>query len=381
MTTSAPRTSFSTDKRAFSADLKREVDAYFTETGESRYANTGMVVKAILLFGLTFGSYAWLLSATLPGWAMLGLCVAIGIGVAGLGFSVAHDAVHGAYSKNKRVNKLVGMTFDLLGASSYFWSITHNRLHHTWTNVPDMDEDIVVSPLLRISPATPHRPWHRFQHLFAWLLYSFITLNWVYSKDFAFLRAKKLGPLQDLKHTKGQIAGVFASKLVYHTWTIVIPLIVLPITIWQFALGYMVMHMTAGLILSVVFQLAHIMEDAKYPMPTAEGKLPFNWHVHQLQTTVDFATNNRLLTWYCGGLNHQVEHHLFPRICSRHYAALRPIVRRVAALHDVPYHSAPSFAAGLASHYRMLRRLGRKPDQGGIEMQVPPMRQRLGVGV
>ena len=372
MTTRTARTTFANDHRAFSADLKREVDAYFESTGKSRYADWGMVFKALFLFTLTFGTYAWLLTATLPGWAMLGLCVVIGIGVAGLGFAVGHDAIHGAYSKNDRVNRFVGLTFDLLGASSYLWRITHNRIHHTWTNVPDMDEDIVVSPLLRLSPASERKPWHRFQHGFAWLLYSFITLNWVYFKDFQFLRAQKLGPFENLKHSKAQIAGVIASKIVYHTWTIVIPLLVLDVTFWQFALGYLAMHMTAGFILSVVFQLAHIVEDAQYPQRDAKGALPFNWHVHQLQTTVDFAPNNRLLTWYCGGLNHQVAHHLFPRICSRHYASLRPIIRRVAALHDVPYHVAPTFWMGLRSHYRMLKRLGLRIDAGGISQAKSP---------
>ena len=359
--TSAPAvaTRFPKRQKAFSAALRAEVDAYFETRGLSRYADWAMVLKGVLLLGLTFGAYAWLLSGTLPAWGMLVACMLIGLGIAGLGFAVGHDAIHGAYSANERVNRAVGLVFDLAGASSYLWRLTHNKIHHTWTNVPGVDEDIVVSPLLRISPASPRRWWHRAQHVYAWLLYSFITLNWVYAKDFAFLRAKKLGPFRDLKHTKGQIAGVVAGKLVYHTWTLVIPLLVLDVTWWQFLIGYLLVHMTAGFVLSVVFQLAHIVEDAQYPTADADGTLPFDWHVHQLQTTVDFAPNNRLLTWYCGGLNHQVEHHLFPRICSRHYTGLRPIVERVAAQHNVPYHVAPTVRSALASHYRMLKRFGR----------------------
>lgn len=354
--------SFNRDRTCtFAADLKREVDAFFATTGKSRYGGATTLLKTFVLFAITFGSYAWILSGTLPGMAMLGLCVVTGIGVAGLGFVVGHDANHGAFSSRPWVNKLFGLTFDLLGASSYLWRHSHNRIHHTWTNVPGADEDIVVSPLLRLSPRSEPRAIHRIQHLLAWPLYSFITLNWVMWKDFDQLAAKELGPMQNTKHTKGQVLGVIAGKVVYHVWTILIPLLVLDVTWWQFILGYLAMHLTAGFILSVVFQLAHVVEETSYPEPNGEGVLADGFHAHQLRTTMDFACNNRLLTWYVGGLNHQIEHHLFPRISSRHYASLRPIVKRVAAQHGLPHYEMPGFFGALRSHYRMLKQLGAMP--------------------
>jgi linoleoyl-CoA desaturase len=361
MTTKLPVT-FHRDKTStFAADLKREVDSFFERTGRSRFGGLSTLSKTAILFTVTFGSYAWILTGTLPGWAMLVLTAVMGVGVAGLGFVVGHESIHGATFKSRRANGLLGMTFDLLGASSYLWSVSHNRIHHTWTNVPGADEDIVVSPLLRLSPHTKLRGIHRIQHLLAWPLYGFITLNWVFWKDFDQLLAKRLGPLENLKHSRGQIAGIFAGKVLYHAWTIVIPLLVLDVAWWQFLIGYLVMHLTAGFILSVVFQLAHVVEPSAYPEPDEHGVLPDGWHAHQLRTTMDFATRNKLLTWYVGGLNHQVEHHLFPRISCRHYANLRPIVKRVAEKHGLPHLEMPGFLSALRSHYRMLKRLGASP--------------------
>ena len=317
-----------------------------------------MVVKTIALLAMTFGSYGLILSGWFNLWQMLGLAFFMGVGVAGLGFAVAHDALHGAYSDRPWVNRMLGLVFDLLGANGYMWKITHNVIHHTYTNITGVDEDLTVSPLLRLSPESPRLGIHRFQHWYAIAAYSTSTLFWVFAKDFKYFLQKDLGPYKDKKHPAGEIALLIGSKIFYVLWAIVVPLLVLDVTWWQFLIGLLVMHLTAGAILGVVFQLAHVVEGPDYPLPDATGAMDNAWMIHEMKTTANFGRDNRLLSWYVGGLNYQVEHHLFPRVCSVHYPAISPIVEEVAKECGVPYYAQPTFMSAVRSHLRMLRTLG-----------------------
>ncbi|MGE0442841.1 MAG: fatty acid desaturase [Gemmatimonadales bacterium] len=344
---------------AFVRDVKREVDAYFKERGLSPKATPGMVLKTLILVSITFGSYVAMLLLDPPFWPFLGLMVVAGIGFAGIGFAVTHDALHGAYSENPKVNAAIGWLFDLLGANGYMWKITHNVIHHTYTNIEGVDEDLSVSPLLRLSPGAPLRPVHRFQPYYAFLAYGFSTLFWVFVKDFKYFFQRDLGPYLDKKHPTGEWINLFVTKAIYYTWSIGLPLLLLTrVAWWQFAIGYVVMHLVAGFILGVVFQLAHVVEGPEYPEPDERGRMEDQWLLHEMLTTANFARGNRLLTWYVGGLNYQVEHHLFPKVCSAHYPALGPIVERVAHRHDIPYYANPTLMAAVRSHYRMLRKHG-----------------------
>lgn len=348
------------DAARFTEEVKREVEAYFTSRGLSDKANGAMVLKTILLLGGSFGVYLLILFGGLGAWAMLGLAVVMGIGVAGVGFAVSHDALHGAYSSNPTVNRWLGMTFDLFGANGYMWKITHNVIHHTYTNIHGVDEDLSVSPLLRLSPEAPIKPIHRWQHLYAFAAYSTSTLFWVFVKDYKYFLQRDLGPYQNKKHPKAEVVNLLAMKLVYYCWAIVIPLLVLDLAWWQFAIGFLAMHLTAGTILGIVFQLAHVVEGTEHPLPDEQGAMEAAWMVHEMETTSNFARGNRLLSWYVGGLNFQVEHHLFPRTCSVHYPAISRIVETVATRHGVAYNSQPTFRAAVRSHYVMLRRFGRE---------------------
>jgi linoleoyl-CoA desaturase len=345
-----------TRARDFAAELKVRVEGYFTDRGLSEKANAWMIVKSLMLLGITFGSYALILSNNYSPWTMLGLAIVMGVGIAGIGFAVSHDALHGAYSRNPTVNRLIGLTFDLLGANSYMWKITHNVIHHTYTNIHGVDEDLEVSPLIRLSPRSPWRPIHRIQPWFAFVLYSFSTLFWVWVKDYKYFLQENLGPYQNKKHPKSEVALLIATKPIYYAWSLVVPLAVLNVAWWQVLIGYLAMHLTAGLILGVVFQLAHVVEGPEHPIPDDRGNMEDAWLVHQMETTSNFATGNRLLTEYVGGLNYQVEHHLFPKVCSVHYPAIRDIVREVAAKYGVPYYQQPTMWAAIRSHYRTLKR-------------------------
>jgi len=346
------------DAARFTEEVKREVEAYFTSQGLSDKANAAMVLKTVLLLGGSVGLYLLILFGGFGPWTMLALAVGLGIGVAGVGFAVSHDALHGAYSANPTVNRWLGMTFDLFGANGYMWKITHNVIHHTYTNIHGVDEDLSVSPLLRLSPEAPLKPVHRWQHLYAFAAYSTSTLFWVFVKDYKYFLQRDLGPYQNKKHPKSEVLNLIVMKLVYYTWAIVIPLLVLDLAWWQFAIGFLAMNLTAGTILGIVFQLAHVVEGTEHPLPDEQGAMEAAWMVHEMETTSNFARDNRLLSWYVGGLNFQVEHHLFPRTCSVHYPAISRIVEAVARRHGVAYNSQPTFRAAVRSHYVMLRRFG-----------------------
>lgn len=349
------------DYTGFGEEVKAKVAEYFDSRGLSRNATPAMVAKTVLLLGLTFAPYGLALTNRFSPLTMLGFAVLMGIGLAGIGFAISHDALHGAYSSSPRLNALLGRTFDLLGANGYMWKITHNVIHHTYTNIDGVDEDLTVSPLLRLSPGAPLLRIHRFQHLYGLAAYSMSTIFWVFIKDFKYFFQKDLGPYKNKKHPRGEWVNLFASKLVYYGWSIVIPLLVLDIPWWQFAIGYLAMHLTAGFILGVVFQLAHVVEGPAYPVPDEVGRMEDAWLVHEMETTANFARSSRLVSWYVGGLNFQIEHHLFPKVCSVHYPAISTIVKATATKYGVPYYDQPTVMAAVRSHLRMLKKLG--PDE------------------
>lgn len=347
--------------RAFSLELEAAVDAWFRDRGYSRKANGAMVRKTILLLLWTAGSYALVISPGVP-WSLRYVgCIALALGYAGVGMSIGHDALHGAYSERPWVNRLLGYTFDLLGASSYMWRYTHNVAHHSYTNIDGLDPDIEYGFVLRVAPSARLRPFHRAQSWYAFLLYALYGLHWIYWKDFSYFRRRSLGPYTNLRHSFGAWAGFLCARAFSLGYTVVIPLLLLRPTWWQFALGYVTTVSLTGFIMAVVFQMAHNVEGVEVRTLPPERRLQDDFLTHQIRTTSNFACSNRLLSWYVGHLNFQIEHHLFPQVCSVHYPALRPIVRDIAARHGLPYHELPTLSAALSAHVRLLQRMGAQP--------------------
>lgn len=351
----------SRDAASFADDVKARVEQFFASRRLSDKADARMILKGIIVLSLTFVPYGLILSNQFGPWTMLGLAVIMGIGVAGIGFSISHDALHGAYSTRPWVNRVVGWSFDLLGANGYMWKVTHNVIHNTYTNIEGLDEDLTVSPLLRLSPHSPWKPFHRFQRFYGFFAYSFSTLFWVFVKDYKCFLQKDIGPFLDRKHPPGEVAGLFIGKAIYYSWAILIPLLVVEVAWWHVAFGFLVMNLVAGTILGVVFQLAHVVEDITYPTPDDAGAMSSAWMAHELQTTSNFGRRNWLLCWYVGGLNFQVEHHLFPKVCSIHYPAISGIVEETALAHGLPYNHHATLREAIRSHYRSLALLGRQP--------------------
>ncbi|TGE27089.1 fatty acid desaturase family protein [Hymenobacter metallicola] len=348
-----------TQRSTFFATVRERVDAYFQGQQISRHANAAMWFKTILFLSCFVALYALIISGQFGLWTMLVLAGLLGATCAFIGFNICHDALHGSFSANKRVNRAFSLLFNLIGANPYVWTITHNIVHHTYTNIPGHDEDIEVAPgLVRLSTDEPLRPWQRFQQFYAFPLYGLASLSWVLRKDYVKFFQPKIGE-QVSNHPRREYFNLFFYKALYYLLFIVLPLVLLPITWWQFVLGFLFLHFVEGLVLGLVFQLAHVVEGTAFPLPDEQGEIQEAWAVHQLQTTANFSPRSKLASFLCGGLNRQIEHHLFPRICHIHYPALAVIVRDTAQEFGLPYLENPSFVGALQSHYRMLYKLGR----------------------
>ncbi|MFN1834586.1 fatty acid desaturase family protein [Balneola sp. MJW-20] len=344
--------------REFSRTVKKRVNEYFESNGLSRHANASMVIKTLVILGVYFGAYALIISGSFSLGTMWLLAAIMGIGMAGIGFSISHDALHGAYSSNNTVNYLIGLTFDMVGANGYIWKITHNIIHHTYTNIHGHDEDLEVAEFIRLSPHSEYKPVHRLQHFLAFPAYSFATIFWVFVKDYWYFFKPELGPYENKSHPLSEWITLIVSKQLYYTYILVIPMMVLDITWYQLLIGFFTLHLTAGLILGIIFQLAHVVEETTHPIPDEDNMIQNHWVIHEMFTTNNFARNNKVLSWYIGGLNYQIEHHLFPKVCSIHYPQISPIVEQTAKEFGIPYNCHETFSEAVASHYRTLKKFG-----------------------
>jgi linoleoyl-CoA desaturase len=351
-------------KTLFFPTLKKRVDEYFVERGLSKYGNSKLVLKTIILLGVYILPFVALLIWTPGWWVSLMLWTIMGIGMAGLGMSVMHDANHGAYSGNPTINRFMAHVLNLMGGSTINWKLQHNILHHTYTNVTYMDDDIASKPALRLSPHENLTAAHRYQWWHAFLLYGLTTLYWVTAKDFVqFVKYKKekvntASPAGN----RLMLAKMVIVKIAYFLVFMIVPVFGFSIPFMQVLTGFLLMHFLAGVILTVVFQLAHSLDGTSHPLPDANGIIANDWAMHQMNTTMNFSPGNQWLSWYVGGLNFQVEHHLFPRIAHVHYPGIAPIVREVAAEFGVPYLSHDRFGEALRAHITFLKKLGRPPE-------------------
>jgi linoleoyl-CoA desaturase len=349
--------------------LRSRVNNYFKEKNISRHANANMVVKTIFMLSLYLVPFGFVLFGEFSFPVYFLLWILMGIGMAGVGLSVMHDANHGAYSKNEFINKIIGKTMVLLGGSDANWRIQHNVLHHTYTNVSGMDEDIKPPAfILRFSPHEKRNKLHRFQHIYAWFFYGMMTMMWSTTKDFQqALRYKSKGLIETQKITFSyHLFSIICSKIVYYMVVFVLPLLLSPAPWYWLLIGWVSMQFVCGLILAAIFQPAHVVPSSDYPLPDESGNVDADWAVNQLYNTANFAPKAPVFTWYVGGLNYQVEHHLFPNICHIHYPKISKIVEKTAKEFNLPYHSYSSFLSALAGHTRMLYNLGKYDNAPAI---------------
>ena len=330
---------------------------YFAESGKRQRDLPQMYLKTGVLLAWAAGSWAFVVFFASSPWSAAAGCVSLALAVAGLGFGVQHDANHGAYSDSRFVNRTLGTVLDLIGGSSYVWRWKHNIFHHTHPNVAGLDGDVDLGVIGRIAPGHRRRGPHRLQYLYLWMLYGFLAVKWHFLDDVWNTSAGSVSGQKMPRPTGRQLALLVGGKLVFFGWALLIPALFHPL--WKVALCYLATSFILGLALSVTFQLAHCVEEADFPAPPTSGHgFDTDWAAHQVRTTVDFAPRNRLLSWYLGGLNFQVVHHLFPMVCHLHYPALARIVDETCRDHGIRYRVHRSLGSALVSHVRWLKRMG-----------------------
>lgn len=345
----------------FAKELAKKVRMYFKDKGITAQGDYRMILKAIVMIGIYLAPITLIITVDMPAWMAIILLVIMGIGEAGIGMAVMHDAVHGSFSKYNWVNKLMGNTMFLLGSNVINWKLQHNLFHHTYTNLYGWDGDIESKGLLRLAKKAEQKKVYRYQYLFGPLLYGLMTLSKFFG-DFGQLRNfQKRGALEvyGINYNRSMLFLVI-TKIIYLGVFFALPILFTDFTWWQILLGFFIMHFTASVIMGTVFQMAHVVEEVEQPQPDETGVIHHNHQVHMLHTTSDFYKKGKFLSWYIGGLDYQVEHHLFPHVSHLYYPDLAVIVKETAAKYNLPHHSHSSFMDALKSHLVMLKKLGRQ---------------------
>jgi linoleoyl-CoA desaturase len=345
----------------FFKTLKGRTDEYFANNNKARVGDYRMYLKTVVMLLTYLVPFYFIVFENIQNtWITLGLWTVMGVFMAGIGLSVMHDAIHGSYSKNKTLNKVLGEVINFVGGASINWKIQHNVLHHTYTNVEEYDQDLNGPAILRFSPNQKKISLHKYQHIYAWLIYCLLTLNWATFKDFdSILRYKKMGLIGGGKNQfTVEFIKIIVTKILYFSFILLLPLYFGSAGVGTTIAGFFIMHALASLILSSIFQPAHVMEACEFAVAEDDHTIKQDWAAHQILNTVNFAPKNKLLSWFVGGLNFQIEHHLFPNICHIHYKDLSKIVEQTAKEFGLPYFVQPTFRSALLSHAKMLKKLG-----------------------
>ena len=342
--------------------LKKNIDDFFKQNNLPVHGSSRIIWKTVAMVSLFFVPNILIITGVgaLSPYLFFFLWFLMGVGMIGIGCSVHHDSNHGSYSGNKTVNKIIGDIVNVVGGYDVTWRIQHNILHHTYTNIEGLDEDLDSGGLMRFSPNTKKAPLHRFQHFYGWFLYCLLTLQWVTYKDFRLLAIyNKKGLLRKEKISLGKaVLELSLYKIVYFTYVLVLPIMFSGMS-WQMVVaGFVLLHFVAGFGLAAIFQLAHVMESSEFPTPSDDRKMDNSWAVHQLLNTCNFSRKSRIMNWFIGGLNYQIEHHLFPHISHVHYSRISTIVKSTAQQYGLPYQEYTTFLVALREHGRMLKKMG-----------------------
>lgn len=352
---------FNNSNNEFFISLKSAVDNYFSREQIKRTGDWRLFSKTVILVGSALLIYACLMLVNLPVILALALAPVLGFILACIGFSVMHDANHGSYSPNTKLNDLIGLSANAMGASSYFWKQKHNIIHHTYTNVDGIDDDIAKSPIIRQCESQKWVPAHKVQHLYLVPVYALSSIFWIFFMDFTKYFSRKIYTTVAWKMSPKNHIIFWITKLWY-----AIAFIAIPIVVWGWAgwlAGFLLLNISMGLTLSLVFQLAHVVENTEFehiPLDTTKH-IDTAWSEHQLKTTSNFAMGSKTISWFVGGLNYQIEHHLFPKVSHVHYPAISKIVQEKCREFNLPYNQYPTLGQALASHFRVMKQLGAQP--------------------
>lgn len=353
------KVSFNNKQKEFFNALKQEVDAYFEKNGLKKTGNWKLYAKTAILIPSAIGIYLTLMFVSMH-WAFSSLLwICFGLNMATIGFNVMHDACHGSFSTKTWVNEIFGLTNNFLGGNAFLWKLKHNIIHHTYTNIDGVDDDINNMPFMRQCSTQPWKPMHKFQSVYMFFLYGFTSL-FMFFMDYVKYFSKKIHTTPLKKMDAKEHLIFWGGKIFFIFFYIVIPIALIGWKAWL--IGFLISQFTLGLTLAVVFQLAHVVEHAEFETAGVDPvKIENEWAIHQIKTTANFAFTNKLITWFVGGLNYQIEHHLFPRISHIHYPAISRIVRETCEKFDLNYIYFPTTRAAVASHVRFMNHMGQKP--------------------
>lgn len=353
---------FNNKNAIFFQSLKNEVEKYFKENGIRKTGNWHLYTKTLVLIPTAVGLYSFLLFGSYSGLVGIVLSLLLGATLSAIGFNIMHDACHGSYSQKKWVNELLALTLNALGGNAFIWKQKHNVIHHSYTNVDGVDDDIAKSPIIRQCSTQVWKPAHRLQHIYIWLVYALSSFLWIFVMDMSKYATKRIYKTALQKMDTKEHIIFWVSKVLYVVFYILVPAYVVGWGAW--GIGFLCMQLAMGLSLSVVFQLAHVVEETTFEHAPGDQILIENeWAIHQVKTTANFAPRSKMISWLVGGLNFQVEHHLFPRISHVHYPALSEIVARNCRAHGIQYNTIDTMGGAIRSHYRFMRLLGQKPVQ------------------
>ncbi len=345
-------------KAPLHAELKKRVQAYFDEKGITSAGTANLFTKAILMIGALIVLYLHLLFFT-PVWYLAVLeCITMGGLVAGIGFNVMHDGSHGSFSTKKLVNKIAATSINMLGADHFMWNMKHNMIHHSFTNIDGVDDDIEIGVFMRMAPTQKRLKMHKFQHFYFWFLYMLLYVFWIFFTDYKKYFTQKIGNMPLKKMTLKDHFTFWGVKLYHAVAFIVLPIMAVGWLSWL--VGFLIMTSVAGFVLSIVFQLAHTVEHTAFPVADIEtNRMDDEFAIHQIKTTANFATKNKLVSWLVGGLNFQIEHHLFPKISHVHYPAISNIVKTICMEYQLQYIEYPTMRKAIGAHVRFLKNMGK----------------------
>jgi linoleoyl-CoA desaturase len=350
---------FSNIQHSFHTELKNRISDYFSEVGKSTTGNYSLFIKAIVLVVSFLFVYVHLVFFTPVPWLAIVECVILCGLTASIGFNVMNDGAHGSFRRYTWLNKLAALSLNFLGANNFMWNTKHNIIHHAYTNVDGVDDDINARPFLRLCETQKFYKMHRYQHLYFWLAYSLLYVYWVFVSDYKKYFTGRVGIMPLKKMNTWDHISFWSFKILHLVLFVSLPIYMVGFGPWLTA--FLVYSMFAGFVLSIVFQLAHTVEDTHFPLADpATGKMEDEWAIHQLKTTANFATKNKLISWWVGGLNFQVEHHLFPKISHVHYPAISKIIRKACHDYNLPYIEYPKMRLAVISHVSFLKQMGRK---------------------
>lgn len=351
------KVTFNNKTSPFFDALREKIDAYFKEHEIKPTGNFKLYSKTIILVSAAIVVYTLLVFVNIPVWASITLCALMGLTFASIGFNVMHDGAHGSYSNNKTINNIMSYSLNLMGGSSFMWKVKHNHVHHSFTNIEGIDDDIDIKPFMRVNEQQKRYWFHRFQHIYWVLLYGATYFMWIWWMDFQKYFTHRIGPTPIRKMKFSEHVGFWVTKILYLALFIGLPIYFKGVD--YTLIGYSIILFVTGVTIAVVFQLAHVVEDTSFPEPNPiTHKIEEEWALHQIHTTANFATNNKLVSWFMGGLNFQVEHHLFPKISHIHYPAISKLVRETCREFNVRYIEYPTVLDAVVAHIRHLRNLG-----------------------